>query len=126
MTEYERKGKLFMKSLFKNVTNKEYEVLKLILENPNSCPADFFFDDPTIDGRIEELEKHHLIKLDSNAIISITELGRAALVEYDEMLAQQENDVRKERFRFWFPTIISLLALAASFISLALQLLSLE
>ena len=46
-----------MKSLYENITDTEYATLNNILKHPNSIPADFFFDEPTIDGQIEELVK---------------------------------------------------------------------
>ena len=52
-----------MKSLFDDITDDEYETLENVLKMPNQAPADFFFDDPTIDGRIEELERAKLINI---------------------------------------------------------------
>ena len=66
-----------MKSLFENITDDEYKILKQILEFPDSTPASFFFDDPTIDGRIQELEKAGLIN-NADGKLKITDLGRAA------------------------------------------------
>ncbi len=71
-----------MKSLFEDITENEYKTLEKILQNPNSEPVDFFFDDPTIDGQVQILSEHGLIT-DDAGILNITELGRAALVWYE-------------------------------------------
>ena len=110
-----------MKTLFDNITDSEYSVLMKILEHPNSTPSDFLFNDPTIDGRIEELLAHNLISLDSDGVMSITEIGRAALVEHDLQIKQKKAAHRFQLIQFWIPTAISLIALIVSIISLAAQ-----
>lgn len=112
------KGKPAMKSLFENITEDEFQTLELILQNPAKTPAFFFFTDPTIDGRIKELEKYGLIKLDSAAQMTITELGRAALKEHDAMLLKAKCTKHMELLKFLIPTIISLGALVVSVIAL--------
>lgn len=79
------------KSLFENFTDGEFKILEWILHHPNSQPIDLFFNDPTVDGRIQELEKYGLIVLDSNASMNITELGRAALKDHSVMLELQKK-----------------------------------
>lgn len=78
------------KSLFKNFTDEEFKTLEWILRHPNAKPIDLFFNDPTIDGRIQELKKYGLITLDSDDTMNITELGRAAFKEYCSMLKLEE------------------------------------
>lgn len=107
-----------MKSLFENITEDEFQTLESILQNPGRTPASFFFTDPTIDGRIEELEKHGLIKLESSAQMTITELGRAALKEHDSMLLKTKHAKHIELLKFLIPTLISLAVLAVSIIAL--------
>lgn len=77
-----------MKSLFENITDNEFKTLDDILHNPDSTPMTFFINDPTIDGRIRELEKAELISIQSGKL-NITELGRAALVEHDKSIKRQ-------------------------------------
>lgn len=107
-----------MKSLFENITEDEFQTLELILQNPGRTPASFFFTDPTIDGRIEELERHGLIKLNSDAQMTITELGRASLKEHDSMLLKAKHTKYVELLKFLIPTFISLAALIVSIIAL--------
>lgn len=71
-----------MKDLFENVTDEEYATLEWILHNEGKFPADRFFDDPTVDGRIEELVRNNFITLNQQTGLKITELGRAAIKEY--------------------------------------------
>lgn len=84
-----------MKSLFENITDDEYNTLEWVLHNPGSVPADLFFTDPTVDGRIQELENVGLVSINANGL-SITELGRAALVEHDKIV-EIKNRVEKQR-----------------------------
>ncbi|MBS4980017.1 MAG: hypothetical protein KHZ72_01395 [Lachnospiraceae bacterium] len=107
-----------MKSLFENITEDEFQTLESILQNPGRTPASFFFTAPTIDDRIEELEKHGLIKLESSAQMTITELGRAALKEHDSMLLKTKHAKHIELLKFLIPTLISLAVLAVSIIAL--------
>ena len=39
-----------MPDFLKNITETSYFLLKNILEQPGCVPADFFFDDPTVDA----------------------------------------------------------------------------
>lgn len=83
MSEYIRKEKTNVsKNLFENITDEEYLTLEWVLHNEGKFPADRFFDDPTVDGRIEELERNKLIALNQQTGLKITELGRAAIKEY--------------------------------------------
>ena len=107
-----------MKSLYENITDDEYSILNKILHNPGSSAADFFFDDPTIDGRVQELVEHKLVEFDSDDALCITELGRAALVEYDKIKKNRKSERRFQLMQFWIPTTISLAALIVSIIAL--------
>lgn len=86
------------KHLFENITDDEAAALEWVLHNSGSCAADYFFDDPTVDGRMEELIKLALIKEEDSGGLSITELGRAALKEHQLIVEkrlyaeQQRND----------------------------------
>ena len=85
-----------MPDFLKNITETSYSLLKNILEQPGCVPADFFFDDPTVDGHVELLKAYDLITMDENEGLNITELGRAVLVEY-EQLAKQKRIAEKQR-----------------------------
>lgn len=85
-----------MSDFLKNITETSYFLLKNILEQPGCVPANFFFDDPTVDGHVELLKAYDLITMDENGILNITELGRAVLVEY-EQLAEQKRIAEKQR-----------------------------
>lgn len=106
-----------MKSIVENITENEYQTLLNILNNPNSEPVDFFFDDPTIDGQVQVLHENGLIT-DDNGILNITELGRTALVEYELLSKQRHADQRFQILQFVIPTVISIFALIVSIISL--------
>ncbi len=106
-----------MKSLYNDITNDEYKTLEEILKRPNSSPVSFFFNDPTIDGRIQELEKAKLIKITDGAI-NITELGLAAIKEHRENVRRERRKIVIEVIKFIIPTLISLAALIVSIISL--------
>lgn len=107
-----------MKSIYENITDSEYKMLSTFLKNQNSCPADFFFDNPNIDGIVHELSNANLIELDENANISVTELGRSAVVEYDNMLKKRKQEHHFQLMQFWIPTLISVAALIVSVIAL--------
>lgn len=106
------------KNLFENVTNDEIKVLKWVLKNEGSCAADYFFIDPSIDGRIEELQKLNFINVDDSESLSITELGRAALNEYAYIKRNKMLSIIGDLVKFLVPTIISILALIVSIIAL--------
>lgn len=108
-----------MKSLYKNITDSEYETLSWFLTNDNRTPADYFFTNPTVDGHIEELEKNGLVRLNEKGTVAVTELGRAALKEYDHILEAEKSERRFRQIQFWVPVAISLVALAVSIIALA-------
>lgn len=78
------------KKLFENITDDEYKILETVLHRPHSKPADFFLYDPTVDGRIQELEKYKLLISDCDGL-TISELGRSALVEHDKMTKQKQS-----------------------------------
>ena len=87
------------KDLFENITDDEAATLDWVLHNQGAFPADYFFEDPTVDGRIEELEAYGLVTLDVTGKLSITELGRAALKEHTQLLekrTQLENQRMEE------------------------------
>lgn len=108
------KGGFSLKSLYSDITSSEYETLDWVLHNDGRFPSDRFFDDPTIDGRISELESHGLISLDSNTGLHITELGRAAIVEYNIFRSANRKRLFWEIIRFIIPVIISVIALIVS------------
>ncbi len=103
-----------MKSLYSDITLSEYETLDWVLHNDGCFPSDRFFDDPTIDGRISELESHGLVSLDADTGLHITELGRAAIVEYDVFRSANRKRLFWEIVRFIIPVIISVIALIVS------------
>lgn len=79
------------KNLFENITDDEFAALEWVLANEGSNAGDYFFDDPTVDGRIQELEKYGMVKTDILGSLTITELGRAALKEHDRLVEQRER-----------------------------------
>lgn len=79
------------KNLFENITDDEFAALEWVLTNEGSNAGDYFFDDPTVDGRIQELEKYGMVKTDIHGSLSITELGRAALKEHDRLVERRER-----------------------------------
>lgn len=81
---------------FVNITEDGYVLLQKILEQPNSVPADFFFDDPTVDGQIELLVDSKLVTMNEKYQLTITELGRAALKEHDSAV-EREAIIKKQR-----------------------------
>lgn len=107
-----------MKSLFDNITDDEYQTLDDILHNPGCTPSSFFFNDPTIDGRIKELVKYELITINNKAELNITELGRAALKEHDNAVRKARIHKLIEMLKFIIPTVISIVSLAVSIIAL--------
>lgn len=107
-----------MKYILNNITDGEFAILDQITQNPGLTPADLFFDDPTIDGRIQMLTKHKLITLNSEDELFVTELGRSALVEYDIIQKINQKEHRSKLIEFWIPTTISLISLAVSIIAL--------
>ena len=107
-----------MKNIFENITNDEIETLKWILYNPNATPADRFFDDPTIDGRVEELESNRLITISPEGELNISELGRAALKEYDHQKLSSRKHLIWSVVQFIITTGISLAALIVSIVAL--------
>lgn len=107
-----------MKSLYENITDTEYATLKSILETPNWTPADFFFDEPTIDGIVEELINGKLVTMSTNGELQITELGRSALKEHDYAIAQRIKAHRIETLKFLIPIVISVASLIVSIIAL--------
>ena len=102
------------KSLFENLTNDEYKTITWILENPGSFPADRFFEDPAIDGRVDELQRLNFVTINESGGLHITELGRAAIAEYKHAKFAKYRHVIFEWIRFLIPTIISVIALLRS------------
>lgn len=78
-----------MSKPFDQITEAGFELLRKMLEQPNSAPGDFMFDEPTVDGNTELLLSSNLAVLDSNGQLSITELGRAALKHHDYVKEQE-------------------------------------
>lgn len=107
-----------MKSILENITEGEFRILEQIFENPGQVPADFFFDDPNIDGRIEMLSEHELVSMNLDGQLFITELGRAAVVEYSILQKLEKKEQHFQLMQFWVPTAISVLALIVSIIAL--------
>lgn len=97
------------KSLFEDITDDEAKALEWVLKNKGSTAADYFFTDPTIDGKIQELKKYGLIKDDVTGLLTITELGRSALKEHKQ-ISEQRSLVEKQRM----DEIASLKAIAES------------
>lgn len=106
------------KKLFDNITDGEFDALKWILHNEGSLPADYFFLDPTIDGRVEELMKYGFIEPTIADGLKITELGRAALKEYEQTTKRKKNVLIVEWIKFLIPVIISITSLVISIIAL--------
>ena len=91
------------KNLFENITNDEAATLEWILKNDGATAADYFFIDPTVDGKIQELQKYGFVKVDVTGSIKITELGRSALKEHyqiSERIAQAEKQREEELLSF--------------------------
>ncbi len=108
-----------MSKPFEEITEAGFELLEQILEQPNNVPADFFFDDPTVDGQLELLQKYGLVLLDDNNQLSITELGRAALKHHDyikeqETLVQKQHSEELELFKTMASTMQQQLYLLCS------------
>lgn len=85
-----------MSKPFEEITEAGFELLEQILEQPNNVPADFFFNDPTVDGQLQLLLKSNLVVLNSEDQLSITELGRAALKHHD-YITEQNILIQKQR-----------------------------
>jgi hypothetical protein len=91
------------KNLFENITNDEAATLEWILKNEGATAADYFFIDPTVDGKIHELQKYGFVKVDVTDSLKITELGRSALKEHyqiSEKIAQAEKQREEELLSF--------------------------
>lgn len=87
--EYIKKGEQRMIPAFNNITEDGFLLLKEILEYPNLVPADMFFFEPTVDGQLELLLSSKLVSMNESAELNITELGRAALKEYEHEQERQ-------------------------------------
>lgn len=85
-----------MSKPFEEITEAGFELLEQILEQPDSFPGDFWFDEPTVGGQLELLQKFNLAILDDKDHLSTTELGRAALKHHDN-IKEQEALVQKQR-----------------------------
>ena len=103
---------------FSNITDDAFHLLENILSQPDSVPADFFFDDPTVDGQLELLLSSSLAEISSDGILSITELGRAALKEFDLSKKAERHRRILNVIQFVVPPLISLSALVVSIIAL--------
>lgn len=81
-----------MENLLFKLTEYQYEILMAILERPGQNPGDFFFDFPSIDGYVEMFLKAKLVSINESDKLSITELGRAHLAEFE-----LQQKIEKER-----------------------------
>lgn len=81
-----------MENLLFKLTEYQYEILMAILERPGQNPGDFFFDFPSIDGYVEMFLKAKLVSINESDELSITELGRAHLAEFE-----LQQKIEKER-----------------------------
>lgn len=81
-----------MENLLFKLTEYQYEILMSILERPGQNPGDFFFDFPSIDGYVEMFLKAKLVSINESDELSITELGRAHLAEFE-----LQQKIEKER-----------------------------
>lgn len=81
---------------FEEITEAGFELLEQILEQPNTLPGDFYFNEPTDDGQLELLLRSQLAVLDAKDQLSITELGRAALKHHDYT---KEQDIHAQKQR---------------------------
>nr|DAY79126.1 MAG TPA: hypothetical protein [Caudoviricetes sp.] len=81
-----------MENLLFKLTEYQYEILMAILERPGQNPGDFFFDFPSIDGYVDMFLKAKLVSINESDELSITELGRAHLAEFE-----LQQKIEKER-----------------------------
>ena len=81
-----------MENLLFKLTEYQYDILMAILERPGQNPGDFFFDFPSIDGYVEMFLKAKLVSINESDELSITELGRAHLAEFE-----LQQKIEKER-----------------------------
>ena len=95
-----------MPDFLKNITETSYFLLKNILEQPGCVPADFFFDDPTVDGHVELLKAYDLITMDDSS------KGQA------ETAKKQAEAAKKDAK---FSRITSILAIIISIITIIVQ-----
>lgn len=103
---------------FSNVTNDSYHLLNDILQHPGSSPSDLFFDEPTVDGQLELLLAANLVQIDSSGLLSITELGRAAVKNYEYCLKAEKHTRTIDNIRYAINTLISFAAIIISIIAL--------
>lgn len=95
------------KNLFDNITDDEAAALEWVLKNEGATAADYFFTDPTVDGKIQELKKYELVKEDVTGSLKITELGRSALKEHEQISIKKANEEKQRE-----DEILSLKAIA--------------
>ena len=81
-----------MENLLFKLTEYQYEILMAILERPGQNPGDFFFEFPSIDGYVDMFLKAKLVSINESDELSITELGRAHLAEFE-----LQQKIEKER-----------------------------
>lgn len=105
-----------MRDIISKMTKAEYSTLDWVLNNDGAVPADRFFDDPTVDGRIEQLSRYDFVIFDDSGL-HITELGRAALVEYQLLQKERFRSLCWEVVRFIIPVVISIISLVLSLLS---------
>lgn len=95
-----------MENLLFKLTEYQYEILMAILERPGQNPGDFFFDFPSIDGYVEMFLKAKLVSINESDELSITELGRAHLAEFE--LQQKIEKEREAQHQQQIDTITSI------------------
>lgn len=87
-----------MENLLFKLTEYQYEILMAILERPGQNPGDFFFDFPSIDGYVDMFLKAKLVSINESDELSITELGRAHLAEFElQQKIEKEREVQHQQ-----------------------------
>lgn len=101
-----------MKSVINELSHSAINTLETILANPSISRSDLFFDDPAIDSRVADLLALGLVAEDNDHLLTITEVGRAAIVDY-------KASTKHDRLKYWIPVIIdSVLSVSAIIISI--------
>ena len=107
-----------MPDFLKNITETSYFLLKNILEQPGCVPADFFFDDPTVDGHVELLKAYDLITMDENerqeelnSIKSIADSSKGQAETAKKQAEAAKKDAKFSRITSILAIIISIIAI---------------
>ena len=93
------------------MTNEHYKILKKILKGQNTYAVDIT---PTA---CEELHKLNLANRECTGINEDGELQYTEKVLLTSTGIEAVENKRRDNFRFWFPSIIAVLALAVSVIT---------